>query len=127
MPDIDRPSVGVAAALVVLAASVVPAGGPPTTGPLGAVGRDLWLHAFGWAGLTAAFIVADGSPRAVLRAAAAALAVGAAVELLQDPLPWRTASLTDLAADVVGVAALAVGWVLLVRFRRSRRRRPGRR
>jgi VanZ family protein len=56
---------------------------------------------------------AAGLGAALLAGAAAAVAYGAAIELVQWPIPYRSCDLRDFAVDVLGVAcACAVVWRL---------------
>lgn len=110
----------------VLLASVVPTHGT-TGGALLGVGVDKWLHAAGFAALAvslSASRVARGWRPG--RVALAALAVGAAVEVLQWPIPWRDASGLDLLADAVGVAVGLGAWAAWTTWSaRKRRATPG--
>ncbi|MFB6096687.1 MAG: VanZ family protein [Haloferacaceae archaeon] len=93
-----------------LLASAVPTRGT-TGGSLLGVGVDKWLHAAGFATVVislAASRYARGWSSA--RVALAALALGAAVEVLQFPIPWRDASGLDLLADAVGVVLGLGAW-----------------
>ena len=72
----------------------------PTMGPLGIVGADKWTHALAYAGL----------------AVALAVGFGVVIELLQWPIPYRTASAVDVLADAVGAGVLALAWRSLDRF-----------
>jgi VanZ family protein len=64
------------------------------------------------------------TPRSLIVALALAVVLGAAVELLQGPIPYRDASLLDLAVDAAGaVTGLAV-FSVVARGRRPRSR-PG--
>jgi VanZ family protein len=66
------------------------------------------------------------SARAATAGFAAAAALGAAIEVVQYPLPYRSAQMSDLALDAVGalVGALVVsaGWSLRARGGRRRAR-----
>ena len=69
---------------------------------------DVLAHVAGFAIITAAILL--NLPRlGRLPAAGLALALGIAVELLQAQL-GRSASLSDLAADLVGIALVAALW-----------------
>jgi VanZ family protein len=69
---------------------------------------DVAAHAAGFAIITAALLL--NLPRlGRLPAAGLALALGAAIEALQAGL-GRSASLTDLTADLVGIALVALLW-----------------
>ena len=92
----------------------------PTMGPLGIVGADKWTHALAYAGLAAALLYASVTPgrdsSRVGLAVALAVAFGVAIELLQWPIPYRTASAVDVLADAVGAGVLALAWRSLDRF-----------
>jgi len=65
----------------------------------------------------------DGGPTAgFLAGAAAGLGYGAAIELIQAPIPYRSADPRDFALDALGVAA-ALGLLWYAR-RRARRAAP---
>jgi VanZ family protein len=69
---------------------------------------DVLAHAVGFAIITAAILL--NLPRlGRLPAAGLSLALGGGIELLQAGL-GRSASLPDLAADLVGIALVAVLW-----------------
>ncbi|WP_255150839.1 VanZ family protein [Halorarius halobius] len=100
-------------AATVLGASVVrPAPGPDRF--LLGVGFDKWLHAAGYAALAASLgyarLPAGGrlSTRALVGVALVSLAFGVGVELVQGPLPYRSLSAADAAADAVGAVAGAL-------------------
>jgi VanZ family protein len=118
-----RPAL-VGLALVVAALLPGGAGGPPTAGPLGLVGADKWLHAVGYALFAAVLVPALDPDRparwAVLVAVVAATALGAGLELAQWPVPGRSTSAADAAANAVGALVGAVASVAV-----SRARRPG--
>ena len=104
---------------VVLVASVVETGGgADTLGPFGFVGADKWSHALAYAALTAALAYAsiEGGCGRLALPVLAAIAFGIAIELLQWPIPYRTASVADALADAVGAGLLALGWRWLTRF-----------
>jgi len=69
---------------------------------------DVLAHAVGFAIITAAILL-NLPQLGRLPAAGLALALGIAVELLQAQL-GRSASLSDLAADLVGIALVAALW-----------------
>lgn len=115
-----RVAAALGVALALTAASVVPTGGSVSlTGPLGVVGLDKWLHGLGYAGLAGvtAFALVDDvrvDVRLAARTAAAAVAYGVGIELVQAALPYRTFSLADAAANGVGaVAGVAVALLIL--------------
>lgn len=69
---------------------------------------DVAAHAVGFGVITAALLL--NLPRlGRLPAAALALGLGGGIELLQA-MSGRSASLTDLAADLVGIALVAALW-----------------
>jgi VanZ family protein len=94
-------ALAVALALVILAASLIPASGTPDTGH-----TDKLLHAAGYAVL--AWLGARALPASSRTDAAgvlvAVVAFGAGVELLQ-PLVGRNASRLDALANLVGAVA----------------------
>lgn len=111
-----------AVAAVVLVSSVVETGATPTSpGPFGLVGMDKWSHALAYAGLAAtlayASVESQGRGRLV-PVVSLTIAFGIGVELLQWPIPYRTASAADALADAVGACLLALGWWWLGRFAR---------
>jgi VanZ family protein len=98
-------------ALAVLAASVVePGGGVPRT--LLGIGLTVYLHLLAYAGLAAALGYAEASAdrRTLLVAAAIATLYGAAIELLQGPIPYRTMALSDAVINAVGAILGAALW-----------------
>jgi hypothetical protein len=102
---------------VVLVASVVETGGAMGSELLG-VGLDKWTHALAYAALTAALAyasVGDNGGRLVL-SVGVAIVFGIAIEALQWPIAYRTASIADLLADALGACLLALGWRLFARF-----------
>ncbi|EMA46729.1 VanZ family protein [Halococcus saccharolyticus] len=111
-----------AVAAVILVGSILepdPAAAP-TMGPLGIVGADKWTHAFAYAGLAATLLYASvssdrGSSRVAL-AVVLTVGFGIGVELVQWPIPYRTASTADALADAVGAGVLALAWWSLGRF-----------
>lgn len=127
----------VVVAVFLLVASVIePSGGPPTP-PMGGIPADKLLHGVAYAGLAAAFAVGlatphrvdsratgcplDGRPttrRVVLLAVVGATVYGLAIEGVQYPLPYRTFDLLDAAANAVGAAVGAAGWLAGALLRR---------
>ncbi|AFK18208.1 antibiotic resistance protein VanZ [Haloferax mediterranei ATCC 33500] len=103
---------------VVLIASVIstPAGGLSPIGPLGLVGLDKWLHAVGYAGLGFALAFAVRAIR--LREVGGAIAVaglyGLCIEFVQAGLPYRTFSVMDMGANVLGAMLGGVLWYVVV-------------
>ncbi|WP_202932649.1 VanZ family protein [Halorussus salinus] len=103
-----------------------PSSGVPPVGPLGLLGFDKWLHALAYAGLAGALATAlapshgpaaSRSP-AVTAALAGLLAVGygVGIEFVQAPLPERSFSVLDMAANATGAVVAVLGWRLLVGF-----------
>lgn len=99
----------VAFAALVLAASLVPIpSGAPTGG--GTVlpawfGLTGSFHLVGYAVLAVLLVrTARGRRFGALLAAAAAVAFGFGVELVQAPVPWRSFAWTDAAVNAVGAA-----------------------
>jgi VanZ family protein len=112
---VRRYALPVAVATVIVLASVVdPAGGGPEVA-VGPVGADKFVHAAGYAVLTAALLVA-GRPFEGRQRTGAALAVvlatafGAGLEVVQATLPARTFSVGDAAANALGALATALLW-----------------
>lgn len=103
-------------AVVVLVASLVPAGGRTLAGPFGAFGADKWLHAISYAAIAGAVTYADGR---ALVGVLAAVAYGGLVELLQAGVPYRSASALDAVANGVG-ATIGAAVVLAVVAARER-------
>ncbi len=114
-----------ALATVLLAASLVPVGlfagggGAPVTTQFLGVGLDKWLHVVGFGALAASLVSAMDkfSWRELASVLIVTVAFGVAIELLQWPLPWRTASLADVLADAVG-AIVGSGLAGLIRVYR---------
>lgn len=108
-----RSGAPIAVAVVLLVSGLVPVGSLLGGGGDGAIGIDVWLHVIGYAALSAALVLAAQrrSWTVLLGAAVLATAFGAAVELLQWPLPWRRASLLDALGNAAGatVGAWAAG------------------
>lgn len=104
-------------ALVVLVASVVDpgSGGLATTGPLGLVGLDKWLHVGAYA--TLSFLLAGGlaarSVRLLAVAAVLAAAYGAGVEAVQYPLAARSGDVLDGTANGLGAVLGVATWATL--------------
>ena len=130
-----RGSRGWRAAAVSWAAAIVVFGGLPTQSTIHAVSGgqdDLSTSAGHFAAyVLLAFVLAVAlddwrlSRRAVLGAAAVAVSLGVAIELVQAPLPYRDCQLGDALVDVAGAAlGIAVfSAVARVRGRRPRWRR----
>ena len=96
-------------AMLILVASVRDPGPGPSPSLVG-VPLATSLHLVAYAGLAAAvgygLLRADGP--ALLLAAGAAVCYGGAVELIQAPLPSRSASAVDVVINSVGATAGAV-------------------
>jgi len=118
-------------ALVVGGGSLVPGSGAATTAGPFAVGVDKWLHAAGYAALTAAtwyglVDAGDGHGRrrrtgvTVAVALAVAVTLGVVVELAQTAVPGRAFDPLDLAANAVGATVAAVLCATLARRVRFR-------
>ena len=90
----------------------------PTMGPLGIVGADKWTHALAYAGLAVLYasVTPGRDSSRVGLAVALAVGFGVVIELLQWPIPYRTASAVDVLADAVGTGVLALAWRSLDRF-----------
>ena len=108
----SRRRLPIAIAAAILAASLVPGGGGG--GAVAGIGVDKLLHAGGYAVLAAAALAACRrvDARSALAVFLLVTALGGAVELLQAPVPGRSASVLDLAADAVGAAAGVTAWWL---------------
>ncbi|MFB6090503.1 MAG: VanZ family protein [Halobellus sp.] len=103
--------------LLVLLASVVDPSGLLAGGGSGAAGPgvDTWAHLAGYAVLAWVLAAAFGGSerRGALLAVVVASAVGVGAELLQAPIPTRTASVADAVANAVGAvvgAASRTAW-----------------
>lgn len=128
----------VAVAAVVLVASVSEPGGGPPAPPIFGLPADKLLHGGTYAAFAGALGVGLvtletterrprrrlGRPlwRVAVLAAVGAVTYGLAMEGLQYPLPYRTFDLLDAAANAVGAAVGATGWLAgaLVRRRFGR-------
>lgn len=108
----------VVAAYILVASAVEPGTTSASLGPFGLVGMDKWFHAVAYAILTAtlAYAAASGNPKNLAVVACLAVAFGIGVELVQWPIPYRTASAADVLADAVGACLLALCWWLSRRF-----------
>ena len=106
----------VAAASVVLASVAPVSGVAASAGPLA---LDALFHAVGY-GVVAALVVRSRGPTAggFVVAVVAAVALGVAVEGLQALLPFRTASVGDVVADLAGAVVGAAAAVALGRKHR---------
>lgn len=116
-PVIPRPfryAVVVASALAILAASISdPGDGVPRT--VFGVGFTIYLHLFAYAGLAAALGYASVSAdrRVLLAAAIMATGYGAAIELLQGAISYRTMAATDGVINAIGAVLGAALWRVL--------------
>lgn len=101
-------------AVLILLGSILP--GLPGLPAIHLPGADKVAHALAYGVLCLLVYLALGPQslrRRVVQGAACALAYGAAMELIQLGLGWRTASLIDLLADLIGIVTMATG-ILLV-------------
>jgi VanZ family protein len=78
-------------------------------------GGDLAAHCTAYAGLVLILCIALAGPGPAtwptpLLAVAFGLTLGAALELVQAFLPWRTCSLADFAANIGGMAVASGSW-----------------
>jgi len=96
-------------AVVILAASVADPGDGAT--PFGA-GVAVALHVVAYAGLTGAvgYALLRADRCGLVVAAGIAVLYGGAVELVQAPLPYRTASAFDVLVNAVGAATGGSLW-----------------
>lgn len=116
-PGRRRQLPAIAFAVVVLVTSLLPV--PESAGErvpaLLGLGLDKWVHAAGYAVLTALLAwgrdVREAGPVAVV--AVVVIAFGVGVELLQELVPSRGAEAADVAANAGGAVAAAVGWLLV--------------
>jgi len=82
-------------------------------GPFGLLGVDKYLHALSFAVLAVTLAVAlpaTSARRLLVLVVAVAVGYGLLIELLQLPLPYRSFSPLDLAADAVGAGLVALCW-----------------
>ena len=120
------------AAAAALAVAIVVLGIVPIGGMVEAVGPPNPItttgHFVAYAALAFVLAVALSGWRPTQRALVVtfvlAVALGAVVEVLQGPIPYRDASLLDLAVDAGGAAAGLAVFSAVARGRRSRSR-PG--
>ncbi|MCQ4332515.1 VanZ family protein [Natronomonas sp. F2-12] len=117
LPTVPRPlryAGIVCLALAVLLASIVdPGGGLPRT--LLGIGFTTYLHVLAYAGLAAVsgYALASAERRTLLAVAALVTLYGAAIELLQGTIPYRTMAASDAATNAVGAALGATLWWLV--------------
>jgi len=99
------------AALAVVSASLVPTGAAPSAVEEAHATANLVWHAATYFLLTALALHAVDDRERWLVVAAGIIVLGAGVELAQAFVPYRTASLFDVAANAAGVfAALGFAW-----------------
>ncbi|KAA0678974.1 VanZ family protein [Roseomonas genomospecies 6] len=96
----------------------------PQLAPSGLYGFDKLVHAGAFGLLTLLGVLASASRRTAFLAILAVFALGGAIEVAQSFVPRREASLSDLAGDVVGIAAglatILLGHRVAGRIRRAR-------
>ncbi|KAB1192446.1 antibiotic resistance protein VanZ [Haloferax sp. MBLA0076] len=111
-------------ALVVLVASVVPTppGGLTPSGPLGLVGLDKWVHGVGYAVLGFGLALASRAQRGteIGHVIVVASAYGAGIELVQATLPYRSFSIADAGANVLGAVLGGLLWYISNRLQTGR-------
>lgn len=112
-----RYGIVVIVAVLILVASVEKPGVSMTHySPFGVIEIDKWYHGTGYAVLTAtlayAFVapVPTGRLRRLACSVGVAVVFGACMELIQWPIPYRTASEIDAAANAIGACLLAALW-----------------
>lgn len=113
-------------ALVILSASLAePDDGVPRT--LFGVGFTVYLHLLAYAGLAGAVGYARlaTDPRTLLVAVVVATLYGAAIELLQGTVPYRTMSGLDAAINAAGAVAGGLSWRLVAPLFGAEGNRPG--
>jgi len=111
LPHRFRYAVAICLALVVLAASVTePSDAVPRT--LFGVNFTTYLHLLAYAGLTGAigYVLLSTDRWALLIAALIATLYGAAIELLQGPIPYRTTATADGVINAIGAVVGAALW-----------------
>ncbi|KTG26707.1 VanZ family protein [Haloferax profundi] len=111
-------------ALAVLVASVIPTppGGLTPNGPLGLVGLDKWVHGVGYAVLGFGLAHASRARRATAigHVVVVAGAYGAGIELVQALLPYRSFSIADMGANVLGAVVGGLLWYVINRLQTGR-------
>ena len=110
-----RPALAFAGVILVTSLLPVPESGSDALPTLAGVALDKWVHAAGY-GLLTALILRSRRPTDVAPVAATVALVGgygAAIELLQWPVPTRGASLLDAVANTVGAALAALAWLVV--------------
>lgn len=130
IPLVSRPirygAVVIVAVVILLLSIQEPTGSGVYYGPFGEIRRDKWSHAIGYAILTAtiayAFVASVPTDRHRRLALSVCLAVafGVCMELVQWPIPFRTASAIDAIADLIGSCVVAIVWWLVTRTRAVR-------
>ena len=114
IPTAPRPIrrvVAVGCALAILLASVAePSEGVPRT--LFGIGFTVYLHLLAYAGLAVVigYAIASIDRRTLVVAAALATLYGAAIELLQGPIPYRTTATADGVINAIGAVVGAALW-----------------
>ncbi len=100
-----------ACAGLILVASVLDTGSGPQPTVFG-IGLSLYLHLVAYAGLAGAigYALLGVDRRALAVAAAGAVLFGVGVELVQAPIPYRTASTLDVLVNGLGAALGAAVW-----------------
>lgn len=109
--------VGCCALAIFLASIAEPSGGVPRT--LFGVGFTVYLHLLAYAGLAAAIGYAiDSADRRTLVAAAALVTLyGAAIELVQGTISYRTMAAADVVINAIGaVIGVALWWRIAPAF-----------
>jgi VanZ family protein len=117
-------------AAFLLSASVVEPGGGDPMSPLFGLPADKVLHVGSYAVLAVlvAFAMRAGGRRALALVAVIAVGYGAAIELLQAPIPWRTLDALDATANAAGALLGVAAWTAIVGLVRwMGARRAGRR
>jgi len=108
-------------AIAIFVAAIVPTGDSVArSGPLGLLTLDLWLHASAYLLLELAVLAAvadDEFPAVAALPSLAVVCYGITLEGVQGLLAYRSASLVDIVANIVGALLALVLWALRTRFR----------